>query len=208
MLIFSILKFQFSHPIKFKTFSKRVTMPPWLPILIFIFAAILIIDAIGSFALSRLLKNKLFFKASLAWTANFINFIIHGSTKEHGTMTLIGHACYFVTACFLTSILCDVTEQKINFKNCLMAGVAMLTLSLISFWCFHSYMLSALILDLFIAIPMLFFSCFAIKNKSNDFISKTFAVLLIVNSIHFLDYPFLYNNPAGNIFGFSLAFLI
>jgi signal transduction histidine kinase len=185
-----------------------LSMPLWLPTLIFIFALILIIDALGSFAFWKYTKNRLFFKASVAWGANFINFAIHGAAEVHRSITLIGHAFYFITACCLSSILCDAAGISFRSKRLIWAGVGSLALSLILYQLMQNYMISALVLDLFIAYPMLIFSFKALKKKDMPMLVKVFAVLLIVNGLHFLDYPFLHDSPVGSIVGFSLAFLL
>lgn len=183
-------------------------MPQWLPVLILIFAVILLADAVGSFLLWRMTKNQLFLKASYAWSANFINFVIHGAAQDHAQFTLIAHSFYFITAFYLTSILCDVSEIEIKPKKYFFAGLIMIVSSLISYSITENYFLSALILDLFIAYPMISKSYQAIRKNKNDFLVKSFSILLIINGLHFLDYPFLHDSPKGSIFGFSAAFLI
>jgi len=183
-------------------------MPAWLPILIMIFSLILVLDAIGSFVAWRYLHNRLFLLAGFAWLANFINFIIHGMTQSTlGYFSLFGHGVYFFTSCLLTTILCEISNLKFDFKKVPFIAILMWCLSFISFYLFKSYMISALVLDLFIAAPMFYFS-FKVLLKEEDRLTKFYAIILIVNSIHFLDYPFLYDSPKGSIFGFSLAFLI
>lgn len=183
-------------------------MPQWLPVLILIFAFILLADAVGSFVLWKTTKNRLFLKASIAWSANFFNFIGHGAAQNHAQMTLVAHSFYFITACYLTSILCELNEMQINLKKYISAGAIMLASSLIMYELTNNYFISALILDLFIAYPMITKAAIVLKNKTADGLIKAFAFLLILNGFHFLDYPFLHDSPKGSIFGFSAAFLI
>lgn len=63
-------------------------VPAWLSILILIFAVILIIDAIGSFVLWKYTKNRMFLKAGIGWSANFINFAVHGAATKNNEITL------------------------------------------------------------------------------------------------------------------------
>lgn len=183
-------------------------MPLWLPTIIYIFTIILVIDSLGSFAFWKYTKNSLFLKASIAWGANFINFAIHGAAQDHSQLTLVGHSFYFITACCLGSILCDVLKLRFPAKKFTLVGVLTLILSLVSFQFFRSYMLAALILDLFIAFPMLYYSFKTLTKKDSPMLAKVFGILLIINGLHFLDYPFLHNDPVGSVAGFSLAFLI
>lgn len=183
-------------------------MPLWLPTIIYIFTCILIIDSIGSFAIWKYTKNPLFLKASIAWGANFINFAIHGAAQNHAQLTLIGHAFYFITACCLSSILCDVIGERLPAKKYIGIGFLNLAASLSAFQIFQNYMLSALILDLFIAFPMIYYSYKTFAKKDSPIMAKAFGVLLAINGLHFLDYPFLHNDPIGSVAGFSFAFLL
>lgn len=183
-------------------------MPLWLPTLISIFTIILIIDSVGSFLFWKYTQNRLFLKASVAWAANFINFAIHGAAQDHSTLTLIGHSFYFITACSLGAILCDVIDIQFNKKIFFITGLLTLSVSLFLFQSTHSYMLSALVLDLFIAFPLLHYSLKTLIKKDSPVLAKALAVLLIINGLHFLDYPFLHDSPIGSVVGFSLAFLL
>lgn len=183
-------------------------MPLWLPTIIYIFTIILIIDSVGSFAFWKYTKNRLFLKASVAWGANFINFAIHGGAQHPSLMTLVGHAFYFITACSLSSILCEVIDIKFPTKKFALAGMATLMVSIGVFELTGSYFFSALALDLFIATPLLYYSYLALAIKDSPILAKVLAVLLILNGLHFLDYPFLHDNPVGSVIGFSLAFLL
>lgn len=183
-------------------------MPLWLPTIIYIFTCILIIDSIGSFAIWKYTKNPLFLKASIAWGANFINFAIHGATRDHAELTLIGHAFYFITAYNLSSILCDVIGVNLSAKKYSLFGILTLGASLGLFSEIQSYTWSALILDLFIAFPMIFYSYKTFIRKNSPIMAKAFAVILFINGLHFLDYPFLHDDPIGSVVGFSFAFLL
>lgn len=185
-------------------------MPLWLPTLIMIFAVILIIDAIGSFMMWKYTGNRLFFIASIGWAANFVNFTIHGMATGHDVFTLVGHSFFFITAVSLAVTLWELSEIKYNFLNHIKLGIAMLTLSILNFILTKSYFFSALIIDTCIAGILILSALQAInkfKNK-NEPLLKIFAVIIIISGIHYLDYPFLFNNPNGNIFGFSFAFLV
>lgn len=183
-------------------------MPEWLPILILIFATIIVLDAIGSFILYRYSKSKLFLKSGVAWVANFINFLIHGTVSGHTGVTLFGHSFYYITACFLASMLNEIIDEKTDTHHYILLGISSLVASEVLFAFSHNYMLSALILDLAIAYPMVSSAYKAVFVKKSAMIVKIFAFILTINALHFLDYPFLYDSPKGNIFGFSVAFLI
>lgn len=183
-------------------------MPEWLGTLVLIFALILIVNSIGSFLMWKVTKNILFKFAAIAWIANFINFGIHGIVQEKAYLTLLGHGFYFITSCCLAMILCESEEYKYNLKKYFYMGISMLGLSQCTFLFFKSYLFSALIIDIFIAIPMIWASIRALKNKTSDVIIKIYSVLLMVNAFHFLDYPFLHDSPKGSVFGFSFAFIL
>lgn len=182
-------------------------MSPWLPTIIYIFTIILIIDSLGSFAFWKYTQNRLFLKASIAWGANFINFAIHAAYPGHSSMTLVGHSFYFITACSLSAILCEVIHIKFPTKKLILVGISTLATSIGVFKLSGSYFFSALVLDLFIATPLLYYSYLAIAMKESPILAKVLAVLLILNGLHFLDYPFLHDDPVGSVIGFSLAFL-
>ena len=150
----------------------------------------------------------MFLKAGLGWTANFINFAVHGAATKNNEITLLGHSFFFITACCLAMILCDATGQKFNIKKFSLTGVFLLSLSLITYSNTGNYFWSAMILDVFIGFTLIYFSVKTLAIKETEVIAKVLAVFLILNGLHFLDYPFLYNHPTGSIFGFSLAFLM
>lgn len=183
-------------------------MPLWLPTIIYIFTAILIIDSLGSFAIWKYTKNPLILKASIAWGANFVNFAIHGAAQNHALLTLVGHSFYFITACSLSSILCDVIRVEFPNRKFFIAGILTLIASLASYLAFENYTFSALLLDAYIAFPMIFYSIKTFKKENSQILAKAFAVLLIINGLHFLDYPFLHDDPVGSVVGFSFAFLL
>lgn len=185
-------------------------MPQWLPVLIMIFAVILVVDSIGSFMMWKFIRNRLFFIAGVGWAANFINFTIHGIATGHDSFTLVGHSFYFITAVCLAITLLEVVDIPYKLKDFFYIGVGMVTASISTYHLFKSYFISAMIIDLCIASVMVVSSIRTIRKFSGkkEPLLMVFSILTIVTGLHYLDYPFLHADPKGTIFGFSFAFLL
>ncbi|OUR95485.1 hypothetical protein A9Q84_16765 [Halobacteriovorax marinus] len=72
-----------------------------------------------------------------------------------------------------------------------------------------SFTLISLPMALGVTYPLLYLSFQKILPnwKKVDYFQKMFAIIIILNSIHFLDYPFLRKNPDFASIGFGLAFV-
>jgi len=198
-------------------------MPVWLSVLIFIFAGLLIVNATAYFVLWKMLRNDLFKWSAIAWTFNFLNFLVHGLVDGKSVFTLVGHSMFFITSLCLSQVLAVVSGSPYSFKRYFKIYPLILFISVMIFYIFkikYHYFWAALILDISIAFPLFKISFFVLKDVHQEKTAKIFALLLFVNGLHFLDYPFIdiipreltvFNVNLFNfltLFGFSFAFFL
>jgi signal transduction histidine kinase/CheY-like chemotaxis protein len=141
------------------------------------------------------------------WLCTTLSFLLQGIFSESVTGSLLAFPTYIMVVYYTCSLLAQVSSMPFNFKP---FGLAFGTSLLISgglYWQSDSFTLIALPVAIAIGAPQLVFALKKLlyyRHTGTQF-SNSFAVLLLCNGLHFLDYPFLRPLPTMAIFGFGLV---
>lgn len=180
-----------------------------LTVLLVIYASVLIVNSVITYAMYRIQKHDFFLYAFLSWIFAALNFLLQGIFQEPSVWMLLAFVSYAPCGLFLTHIMVLSAQQRINWKKCISFQLLLITMSLILFQTTHNFQAAAVLMSIAIAAPMLRYSWMIFQYRENlKPVVLLYAVLLTLNAIHFLDYPFLRVIPMGAVFGFSLALML
>lgn len=150
------------------------------------------------------------FKTSFAlWGFCLINFVLQGIFRTPDIWLLLAFGSYiFVSMSFLR--FCEQIFKKENeFTKMPFISMAFVIASFITWISSNSMLFSSTLMSLAISIPLFRAAHFLIINNWNKRLEiNVFASLLIINGLHFLDYPILRFTENGPIWGYSTALFI
>lgn len=155
-------------------------------------------------------NQKAYLYLAIMWFGNLINFGTQVASGQNKFLIAITLTTYAISSFSLVKLYAYTSSNdKIpfgHFFKVLIAGVSL---------CLFAYALNAhfIFLSLPIAIgvvyPLFYLFLKVIYpgwNKSDSF-QKLFGVIIILNALHFLDFPFLRLSPTFAPIGFAIAFL-
>jgi len=176
------------------------------PLLLF-YALTIIINFVLMLALWKFFKKELYLYGMGLWAGNFANFALQGIFDQNTVLMILSFATYYICSVILAKVVQLTTDLKIpfHFYHSLMA----LSLALMFAGDFAglNFTLVSLPVAISVAVPMLHSAFLCLFKVKEEYMAKVYAVLLILNGLHFLDYPFLRPNPDMALFGFQLAFM-
>ncbi|MBC7539061.1 MAG: HAMP domain-containing histidine kinase [Bacteriovorax sp.] len=178
-----------------------------LQILLLIYSVILVINLTTGLMLFKLHRHELFKILIAMWAFSLINFFLQGIFITPGLGMYISFSTYLlVSLClyqFSNFLLKRIRDSYAIEFTC----AAILLLGAFCFRFTNNYSLVSSFAAVAIAIPMLI-SSYRLWNSKVGPGSNALSILLLFNSIHFLDYPILRFYPSGAIWGFSIALII
>ena len=145
----------------------------------------------------------------MLWLLTTVNFALQGMFTESIAGSLLTFPTYIFVAYYASSLLAEISAIPFKFKPFISIYMLGLIGSLILYRITTNFTLIALPIAIGVAAPQVFFALtklFNYRNSGTQF-SNSFAVLLLLNGIHFLDYPFLRPDPQMAIFGFGLVLI-
>lgn len=148
-------------------------------------------------------------KLVILWLLTTLNFLIQGAVAESIFASLITFPTYILVAYYACSLLAETSSMPFNFR---VFGVIYLISLIVSLLCYRmtdNFLLVALPLAIGVAAPQIFFAIIKLTKyrHSGTQFGNSFAILLLLNGAHFLDYPFLRPDPQMAIFGFGLVLI-
>jgi signal transduction histidine kinase len=178
-----------------------------LSTLLFIYVILLSLNMAFAIQLWRAYSTPPYKTLVAIWLCTTLNFLLQGIFSESISGSLLTFPTYIVVVYYTCSLLAQVSSMPFNFKPFGLAFGASLLISGGLYWQVDSFTLIALPVAITIAAPQLAFALKKLlyyRHTGTQF-SNSFAVLLLCNGLHFLDYPFLRPLPAMAIFGFGLV---
>jgi signal transduction histidine kinase/CheY-like chemotaxis protein len=178
-----------------------------LSTLLFIYVILLSLNMAFAIQLWRAYRTPPYKTLVAIWLCTTLNFLLQGIFSESISGSLLTFPTYIIVAYYTCSLLAQVSSMPFNFKPFGLAFGASLLISGGLYWQADSFTLIALPVAITIAAPQLAFALKKLlyyRHTGTQF-SNSFAVLLLCNGLHFLDYPFLRPLPAMAIFGFGLV---
>jgi len=145
----------------------------------------------------------------MLWLFTTVNFGLQGLVTESTSGSLLTFPTYIFVAYYATSLLAEISSIPFKFKSFSVIYIFSLFISFFIYRSTESFSLSALPIAIGVALPQIYYALVKLlkyRDKGTQF-SNSFAVLLLLNGIHFLDYPFLRTDPQMAIFGFGLVLI-
>jgi signal transduction histidine kinase/CheY-like chemotaxis protein len=145
----------------------------------------------------------------MLWLFTSVNFGLQGLVTESISGSLLTFPTYIFVAYYATSLLAEISSIPFKFKNFSIIYIISLFISFFIYKNSESFSLSALPVAIGVALPQIYYALVKLvkyRDKGTQF-SNSFAVLLLLNGLHFLDYPFLRSDPQMAIFGFGLVLI-
>jgi len=152
-------------------------------------------------------KNLYLYGVGL-WSFTFVNFLSQGIFDKTDFSTILAFSSYYLCSLILAKIMSLTTEIMLKFwRYHVFFGVALL----IGYALNSSqlgFTISAIPIAIAVAYPMLESGIRCFIKKETQYVAKIYAVIILINAIHFLDYPFLRPMPELALIGFSTAFVL
>lgn len=180
-----------------------------LQTILLVYIIALLINLIFSLQFWLAYKTTTYKKLVILWLLTTLNFLIQGVVADSIFGSLITFPTYIFVAYYACSLLTETSSMPFNFRP---FGVLYLLSLIASFSLYRAtdnFLIVALPLAIGVAAPQVFFALKKLtkyRHRGTQF-GNSFAILLLLNGIHFLDYPFLRPDPKMAIFGFGLVLI-
>ncbi len=175
--------------------------------LLLFYTAIIVLNIVLMSTLWLFDRKHLYAYGVALWVFTIINFILQGIFDQLDLATIISFSTYYICAIILAKIMATTSEANFNFR----IYHTLFGLSLILGFTLHyfnmGFTITAIPIALAVAFPMLDAGIRSLTKNKKQYMVNILAVILIINAMHFLDYPFLRPMPEMALFGFSTAFM-
>ncbi|MEE8056927.1 MAG: response regulator [Pseudomonadales bacterium] len=178
-----------------------------LKILLLVYIAILSLNTIFSVQLWFLYRLRLYLLLVGVWFFTLINLSLQAITLQSSLGSVMAFSSYIASAFCLCTILAEVSSLSFSFNKYWIAFFLGLAASLLISTQSSSFTLIALPVAAAIAMPQILLACnklMGYRDHGTE-LSNTFALVLLLNGIHFLDYPFLRQNLDFAVFGYAIV---
>lgn len=176
--------------------------------LLFVYSGVMVVNVLLMALLWRFFKEPLYKYGIWLWLSMLANFVLQGVLEQFQLGSVLAFSTYYLCAFFLVKIFEHTSELSIRYTFYhVVFGVGLLlsvTLHVMGF----GFTAVSLPCAIAIAVPMIYSGGRALKNRGVPPLVRLFGVILVVNGLHFLDYPFLRPIPEMALFGFSLALVL
>lgn len=180
-----------------------------LNILILICAGILFFCTLFSILMYKINKHTLLKKSVNFWLAGVASFIIQGMFANNLSLSFFGFTTNIFCFYYLLQIFEPIVGVKIPRKiiYTLLATGFLISTALLNFSASSSFILSTTPFCIAVFTSFLIVIFWNFKSSAKLDISLGFRVILFLNGLHFLDYPFLRLNASLSVYGFTAAIL-
>lgn len=180
-----------------------------LEILLIVYIVLIAINAVISIQLWFLYKSFPFALLIGVWGFTLVNFILQGVVIDSSMLSVLAFSTYMFAGMCLTGVLCSIAGIPIKYTPYwLFFGVTVIVSILLNFVT-DNFTLIALPVAIALAVPQIQFAVLKLTRyrTQGPGLTNTFAVILLLNGLHFLDYPFLRPHPESAIFGFGAVLI-
>ncbi len=180
-----------------------------LQTLLLVYIISLLLNSIFSLQFWLVYKTSTYKKLIILWLLTTLNFLLQGLVSESIIGSLLTFPTYIAVAYYACSLLAETSSMPFRWKPFGIVYVLSLAASTFLYHLTDSFTLIALPVAIGVAAPQIFFGLQKLikyRHTGTQF-SNSYAVLLLLNGFHFLDYPFLRPDPQMAIFGFGLVLI-
>lgn len=182
-----------------------------LKTLLAVYVILLLTNGSIAFLLWFKTRNKLYVLLMGAWSFTLVNFFSQAATMTSELGSILAFSSYIVVAYCWANILREVTNDFFSFRPFyrLWAAAVLVTIGMYYFNPQISFTILALPIAVSVAIPQLYTAYRTLMGKGSqdgpDSLVITYSIVLLINGLHFIDYPFLRPHPEFAIFGYSFV---
>ncbi len=182
-----------------------------LKTLLAVYIILLLTNGSIAFLLWFKTRNKLYVLLMGAWGFTLVNFFSQAATMASELGSILSFSTYIVVAYCWANILREVVNDFFSFRFFyrIWASAVVITIALYYLVPNISFTWLALPIAISVAIPQIYTAYRAITGKRTpggpDSLAIAYSITLLINGLHFLDYPFLRPNAEFAIFGYSFV---
>jgi signal transduction histidine kinase/CheY-like chemotaxis protein len=145
----------------------------------------------------------------MLWLLTTLNFFLQGLVTESILGSLLTFPTYIFVAYYACSLLTEISSMPFNFKPFTAIYIISLVASFLLYKTSNNFTVIALPVAIGVAVPQIFFALTKLLKyrQTGTQFGNSFALLLLLNGLHFLDYPFLRPDPQMAIFGFGMVLI-
>ncbi|WP_039916380.1 hybrid sensor histidine kinase/response regulator [Cellvibrio mixtus] len=176
-----------------------------LETLLWVYPLLLLLNGFVAIALWTIYRRYIFGLLVGVWASTLLNFAAQGALIDSPLSGALAFSSYIVTAWFLVYILCCITHQPFSFLRYWVIYLLALCVSVSAYLFGAGFAWVALPLAIAVALPQVNVAFKTLTNNHLHSLVRIFAIVLLVNGLHFIDYPFLRPIPEAAIFGYSLV---
>ena len=176
-----------------------------LETLLWVYPLLLLLNGVVAVALWATYRKSIFGLLAGVWGSTLLNFAAQGALMKSLPGSVFAFSSYIIVAWFLCRIIALVAHEQFSFRSYwLIYGLAMLV-SAFAYLGDGTFAMVALPMAIAIATPQISAAIQILRNKKLHTLVRMFAIVLFINGLHFIDYPFFRPIPETAIFGYSLV---
>lgn len=176
-----------------------------LETLLWVYPLLLLLNGFVAVALWAIYRKSVFGLLTGFWISTLVNFAVQGAFLHTQLLGVLAFSSYILAAWFLVKILCSVSHRKCAFR----VYWEVYALAVVASICLHylgaGFTVVALPIAIAVALPQISFAVHALRDSQLYTLTRLFAIVLLINGLHFIDYPFLRPIPESAVFGYSLV---
>jgi signal transduction histidine kinase len=179
-----------------------------LTTLLFVYAGLLVINAVFSALSYRYYHDRLYLYSLYLWLGSLGTGILEGLFQGTHLGIILSFSTHFFCSIILVQILAFVTHSSIPLKKYIGWMGACILCTLLASKLGAGFTLMALPTVIGITTPMIHGAIKALLSKQPELQNRgirAYCALLLINSLHLLDFPFLRLNPDFALIGFTVA---
>lgn len=176
-----------------------------LETLLWVYPLLLLLNGCIAIALWAIYRKSIFGLLVGVWVATLVNFAGQGVFLDSTLASVLAFSTYIFASWFLCKILCTISHRPFSFRFFWALYALGLVLSIALCSVDASFVWVSLPLAVAVAAPQLTFAIKTLLNSQLHSLIRIFAIVLLINGLHFIDYPFLRPIPEAAVFGYSLV---
>lgn len=184
-------------------------MTSTLSVLMLFYCLLLTANTAISWLYWRKTRQSLFRTSFALWGFCLINFALQGIFRDPDFGLILAFGSYTLVSMSFLRFSEQLFKKERQFTKTPIVSTAFFIASYITWTTSSSLFFSAALMSLAISIPLFRAAYFLFINNRNQRVEiNIFAVLLIINGLHFLDFPILRFIENGPLWGYSTALFI
>jgi len=152
-------------------------------------------------------KDNNYLLISGLWITFLINFLVKIFYPEDVLINVLAFSCYYINIILMIHIIFSITKFKINLEpfNIILVISLVITLLLYQFNFMYPMLAIPIAISIMLPVIVLLYNVYC-RHVTIKLMNKVFISIVILNTLHLMNYPFLRFTDVSNI-GFFIEFL-